>query len=601
MTKFYKNILFSLIILFSFFFCVKDVYASNSINSIDMDVYIDSNGNAAITEVWKANLNQGTEGYRPYSKLGNSTISNFSVSDDTGRIYESLSFWNTSSSFSEKAYKSGIHNIYDGVELCFGISKYGSRTYTLKYNISNFVTQYTDTQGIYFNFVNFDQSIGHVTIKLHSDKPFSLDNSKIWAFGNNGKINFKDGSIFFDSKGFVSSSQYVVELVRFESNLFNTSSKSEQSFDDVYDSAFSDVKDDETKLSIGKLTLPKLVLLIIMIPIGLLLSPVGWVLIIVLILNLKGPKLFSGTSTIRGGLDFGSAGKVLPDYKETNYWREVPLGKDLEKAYWVSSQYNVVSERTLKEGIIGAILLKWIRSGYVTVTKTKKGLFSFKDNNYAIDFTKMTAADNDIENSLFKMLLTAAGSNKLLEAREFSKWSKKNYYKVNNWFSSINYKEEEYLEKEKLLTSTIQETTGFFGQKLNKTIYHVDPLLKEEAIKLVGLKKFLLDFSMMPERQYYEVHVWEDYLIFAQLLGIADKVSEQFSKLYPKFNEETLLNTDVNAMAAREMAHICYSGVQAGIDRANMYSGSSSSSGGGGSSFSSGGSSSGGSSGGGFR
>ena len=59
----------------------------------------------------------------------------------------------------------------------------------------------------------------------------------------------------------------------------------------------------------------------------------------------------------------------------------------------------------------------------------------------------------------------------------------------------------------------------------------------DEAIHLKGLKKFLLDFSIMPEREYFEVEIWEEYLIFAQLLGIADKVEKQFKKLYPDFNE----------------------------------------------------------------
>ena len=143
----------------------------------------------------------GTEEYRPYTKLGNSSISNFSVSDDSGKKYESLSYWNTSASFDIKAYKSGSHNISNGVELCWGISSYGNRIYTLKYDISNFVTQYTDTQGIYFNFLNLDQSIGSTKITIHSDIPFSLDNARIWAFANNGSINFENGNIVLDSGG----------------------------------------------------------------------------------------------------------------------------------------------------------------------------------------------------------------------------------------------------------------------------------------------------------------------------------------------------------------------------------------------------------------
>ena len=122
----FKNIIFTLILSFIFILPVK----ANSIKSIDMDIYLDSDGTAHIKEVWKASLTQGTEGYKPYSDLGISKVTNFSVTDDLGNTYETLDKWNTSASFNTKAYKCGINKTYDGLELCFGISKYGNRTYT---------------------------------------------------------------------------------------------------------------------------------------------------------------------------------------------------------------------------------------------------------------------------------------------------------------------------------------------------------------------------------------------------------------------------------------------------------------------------------------
>lgn len=588
---------------------------ANSINKIDMDVYLDNYGNASITEVWDASLTQGTEGYRPYSKLGNSSISNFSVSDDSGRTYETTSYWRTSASFDEKAYKCGINNISNGVELCWGISEYGSRTYTLKYEISNFVTQYTDTQGIYFNFLNIDQVIGEATVSIHADTPFSLDNARIWAFGNDGSINFVEGCIVLDSGGRLSSSQYMVALVRFQSNIFTTSNTSNKSFDDIYDSAFSDVTDSDyienQNISDGiyserpakkGMGIKELIVYLISLPFRIIFNPLSWIIGLVILRKVKGKTWFWGSGKGSGQLNFGQYGKVLPDDSQIEYWREVPCDKDLVKAYWVCYEYSVVPESTLQEGIIGAILLKWIKNEYITVSKTKKGLFSFKDNNYAIDFTKMTQGDNEIENELFEMLVKASGTNKILEAKEFSKWSKKHYSEVNYWFSNIRYKAKDHLEQQGLITTRTEETEAMFGRTKTITIKDVSPQLREEAIRMKGLKKYLLDYSMIPQREYIEVHLWEEYLIFAQLLGIADKVEEQFSKLYPNFNQETLLNTEMTTIAIRNMAKICYDGVQYGESLASRdYSGSSTSSGGGGSSYSSGGGSSGGSSGGGFR
>lgn len=589
------------LILFTFFLFIPQVKA-NSIKNIDMDVFVEKNGDASVTETWKTTSNEGTEIYRGYATKSYS-ISNFTVSDDLGRNYEFLSDWDISGSFNDKAYKNGINYTDDGIELCWGISQYGNRTYTLKYNISNLVKQYTDNQGIYFNFLSSIKAVDSVKITIHSDEPFSLDNAKIWDFGNNGEINFKDGKIVLTAKN-LTESQYIVGLVRFEHNIFNISNITSESFDDVYDSAMSDVKDIEKPFEIKDIFL--------LLVAAIFFNPILWIVLLMIFINKfnkKSEKLTEfilGSRKRSGDLDFGLDGNVLPE--DVNYYREIPSNKDLERAYWVCLKYSVIPEEKVKQGIIGAILLKWIKNGYITVLKMEKGILSFKDNNYAIDLTKITNVDNEIENGLLKILITAAGPNKILEAKEFKKWSKKNYSEVSSWFSSIDDQVELNLEKEGLITLTQETTQGMFGTSKNITIKNVNPKLKEEAAQLKGLKKFLLDFSIMPEREYFEVKTWEEYLIFAQLMGIADKVAEQFSKIYPNFNQESLLNSDFATLAVINMADLGYTGMVQGYEIANSrssedhdYSGSSRSSGSGGSSYSSGGSSAEGSSGGGFR
>lgn len=93
-----------------------------------------------------------------------------------------------------------------------------------------------DVQGIYFNFLNLDQTVVSAKVKIHSDVSFSLENAKIWAIGNKGRINFENGNIVFDSGGVLVPTQYMVALVKFESNLFDTRNKSIFSFDSVYES-----------------------------------------------------------------------------------------------------------------------------------------------------------------------------------------------------------------------------------------------------------------------------------------------------------------------------------------------------------------------------
>ena len=67
-----------IIFLISLFTLILNVNA-NSIDDINMNIFIDDNGDAKITETWKVNINDGTEGYKPYYNLRESVISNFKV------------------------------------------------------------------------------------------------------------------------------------------------------------------------------------------------------------------------------------------------------------------------------------------------------------------------------------------------------------------------------------------------------------------------------------------------------------------------------------------------------------------------------------------
>lgn len=344
---------------------------ANSINQITMDVYIDKSGNATVTEVWSANLTQGTEGYRIYGDLNKSSISNFTVSDDSGRTYETLPNWNVNDSFSSKAYKCGIHDVSNGIELCWGISNYGTRTYILKYDINDFVTQYSDAQGIYFNFLDLDQKVNNAKITIRSDTLFSTNNAKIWAFGYNGTINFNNGNIVLDSEGSISTSQYMVALVKFEDDIFSTNNTSKLYFKNIYDIATYKVEQLRGEVSpidtdILHSALVWSVVAILLVVIGtLILTPI---IAVILKERADARKRKKFLALVK----YGEYGKRLPDMREIEYYRDIPCNGDLGYAYWLCVKYSIISEKTLRRNIVGSILLKWIKNGYITILKTDK-------------------------------------------------------------------------------------------------------------------------------------------------------------------------------------------------------------------------------------
>ena len=581
-----KNKMIKRIILCAFilmFYVLTNKVQANSIEKIEMDIDLDENGDATVIETWQANLTQGTEGYRPFFKLQDSKILDFSVTDESERKYQIISDWNTNESFDYKSYKCGIKETSNGVELCWGISQYGNKIYTLKYKINKLVTQYTDCQGIYFNFLKLNQDVNEVVIKIHCNNNLSVENSKIWSYGYKGTINFENGDIVLDSKGKLSKSQYMVGLIKFENNIFSTNNKSDLSFEDVKKSAKSDIR---------------ILVNVILTIISILLNPFTIFIIVILISIIKGANkktIVEKSVSAEEPLNILQEDRRLPADDKVEYYREIPCDKDLEVTYWVCYQYYVSADSVLKKGIVGAIFLKWFKEGKIAINKNQNKKIEFKDNNYSIDLSKIEYGENEVENSLIAILKSAAGKNEILEPNELKNWCKYNHENMKNWFDNIlNYTERKLLGQG-LITK---------GYSDGIAVRNVSPKLKEDALKLKGLRRFLLDYSLISEKEYIEVQIWEEYLIFAQLLGVADKVQEQFSKLYPNFKSYTILDMSNTTSYIDNLVDCCFEGIREAerMERTHNNDGfGPNPDGAGGSSNLFGGGSAGGSSGGGFR
>ncbi len=67
---------------------------------------------------------------------------------------------------------------------------------------------------------------------------------------------------------------------------------------------------------------------------------------------------------------------------------------------------------------------------------------------------------------------------------------------------------------------------------------------EDECAKWVGLYNFLSSDTLMNERTYTEVAIWEKYLVYATAFGIAEKVTEAISIKCPEINESPVLSND---------------------------------------------------------
>lgn len=531
MRKFIKVFLLSLFTFIIFTFS-KSVYAANSISKISMDIYLDNNGNAQITETWNCKVSEGTEVYHPYYNLGNSKIQNLSVSDET-KSYETLSSWNTSGSLSSKAYKCGFNNVSNGVEICWGISKYGNHTYTVKYTITNFVSNLTDSQMIYWTLIPYDfsTSIGQVYIKIYSSFSFN-NNIPVWGYGNYGGTAYVyDGYIEMQSDGILNSNEYMTILVQFPSGTFNCLNNLNHDFDYYYDmsqeGAVAYENNSSSYNSAGIVFISILNIILTFLP---------FVLIFAVINSKASSSQF----------DYGTSGKAIP--KDVDYFRDIPSGNDLLRDYFIAYKYNILKKKT---DILGAIILKWLKDSLIRIEQKETGIV-FKKDNVVIVLNETSASNfsDYYEQELFKMLYTASKDG-YLENKEFEKWCNKSYSRILSWFDRILDEQQKKLVSEGLITIEEKSTFHIFKSK----ICTATPELKQKALELAGLKRFLNDYSLIAEREAIEVHVFEEYLIYAQMMGIAQKVAAQFKELYPEILQSSSFYSYDNIMFINMCAH----------------------------------------------
>ena len=552
------------------------IVRANSIDKIDMDIYIDKSGTAHVTEVWSANLSEGTEGYKPYYNLGEAKITNFKVSENN-KTYSFNNSWNTSDSFSNKAYKNGINYVKNGLELCWGISKYGYHNYKLTYDIEGFVVKLTDADMVYWQLIPYElsQKPDNVHIKIYSDNKYS-DELPVWGYGKYGATAYvSDGYIEMNSEGTLYSREYMTILVKFNKDTFDTYHTIDKDFNYYLDMANEGATKYDSSVfssSYGIFDIIK-VLFIFLFPI----------LIIVFVVLKAINSAKSGATVGYKTLDFGKNGRVIP--KNIPNVRDIPFDKDIYKTYWVALSYSISRKNT---DFLGAILLKWMKEKKIKLNKrTVNGVFKEKEETI-VDLSLSPTFDNTLEQELFNMLYEASLDG-MLESKEFERWCSKHYSKILAWFDKVADDENKKLINEGKITVSEKKTLKIFTSK----IYTVDSTMLNDAIKLKGFKNFLEEFSRIDDKEAIEVNMWEYYLIYAQILGIADKVAKQFKKLYPEIIE----NNDYGYTYSDFMFinAISYSGINSAVSsktKAENYSsggGGFSSGGGGGGSFGGGG------------
>ena len=488
-----KNILFLLILVL--FFIPLPVFA-DSIYSVKMDINILEDGTANIKEVWDVEADSGSEWYKSMYELNNSEISNYKVTMDG----EELSYinWNTSASLQEKKGNYGINNTSNGIELCFGKGDYNRHTFVITYSLSNYVFNTKDSQVLAW-VIYPKANVDYFSAEISSYYQFP-DNLDVWGYGYKGYAYVEDGIIKLSTEGSLRDN-YVSVLVKFPLNTFRTSNIDDRynTFDDVFKVA------EEGSFQYDYGTNDKFDFFAIFFSFISFLFPVFIFLIIFII----------ASSDVYGYINYKFINK-----KNTPMFREIPCNKDI---YYANALIKLNNFDYKESNIFGAIILKWVKEGKIKFKNEEKGLFNKKTS--MIDLTDKPVFDNKYEKEIFDIMYEASNDG-ILEPKELEKWCRKNYSKFFGIFKRIVNEKIQQLKLDGYIYKRKNKQECKKKNVMNEKIYN-------DSSKLYGLKLYLKEFSNMNTKEVMDVHIWDEYLMFAYLFGMADKVAKQLEHLYP--------------------------------------------------------------------
>lgn len=486
--------------------------AQPATHSVDVEVALQKDGSAIVTETWHISVFKGTEWYTVMDNLGNREMELLGVSEN-GVEYINEGEWDIDRSISEKANRCGVvkkrNNSY---EICWGIGVYGEHTFVMKYRLTNLVQGYNDFDG--FNHMFISRGIkpspqtASVTIVAPDTLQFSTENTKIAGFGYTGQCNFYEGKIVAITDEPMSEQSGIILMIQCNKGLFEPTDTIDGLFVDVVDQAMEGstyAEEQEAEQSWWHKLLTHLFLICAF--------GIPFVSFFVAVFSFKKILLRKET------------GKKMD---EIPWSRNLPYGDNIYATFSLLTKLEMAGDN----GVVSALILRMVQNqALIPMPTTGKDKMEFAFNE-----DKLTKDPQEKE--LFEMLRVASGSDHILQEKEFKRWSIRHAKRVYKWF------EDTKALGENDLNSYVLKRAGNTHSKSEFKL-----MKQQAACEAIGLKKFLEDTTLIDERRTIEVVLWKEYLIYASLFGIADKVTEELKQFQPEvvrmLEEQTCNNMDV--------------------------------------------------------
>ena len=567
--KIRKKLIYTILFLFMFiaFGTIKSNAGDLYLNNLDFKAQIKTDGSMDVTETWNIDVEDTNTLYKTFetdnSKYSN--ITNVTVKEITDNQNKDFLKTNEWAYHVQKGYYYGTNNQDGDFEIGWGVGlddSSASKKYEISYTVENVISKYSDYAELYWQFVGkkFEVNAKKITgtIILPSNVN-SKDEIKVWGHTEdlNGTIYATDlNKIEFEINNF-RSGRYVEVRTLFPTNLITSSAKTRNI--DILQT----VIDEETKWAdeanarrereqlIGDIIIIGIIIANILLVIFFIIKAIKY------LKEMKNYKKY--TPSIK--LEYY---RNLPDEKATPGEAVFLLNNSFDE--FVITDYGKVFSATLLDLTLKGfteirqdetkkdkVKIKVIEKNTENLKSDEVQIYNFIKNipskDEEITIKDIQKAISKSETKTKKLIEDTHSSVKkqLTNSGDFDDVVKEQVYDKNmNKFLS-------YLVAGIFITMFSGFTLLIAGiaciidcilcRKLANKVNVLTQKGIDEQEEWKGLKKYMVNFSMLDKREVPELVIWEKYLVFATAFGVADKVIKQLKLIYPNMDEMLDLNT----------------------------------------------------------
>ena len=405
-----------------------------------------------------------------------------------------------------------------------------SVAYLITYTIKSAVVMHRDVAELYWTYIGdgFEDKINNLQIRVHLPNSDSSDLFRFWAHGDiTGNINKQDNQTILATMKSLDKNSPVDIRITFNKNLItnsiNLNKTNEEALNSILDVEIKRAEQTQEQIKFAKM-IYNIVMIISSIFLIILIS--WWIYVYI-----RYDKEYKSNFTNKYNREF------IDDYN-------VEVVDYLMKGN--------VSSNAMAASIMNLIYKKNIK-----VEEIKD---NSKNKNYQFILNNRDNV-NDTEDVLLDFLFEEVGSNNSFTSKQLDNYAKNSYSKFqsnySNWLNCVRKdgERQDFYEK-----NGVPIVTGIFFLLVALLIsfityfYHVDFILgfivfplsmvfliyslmikkrtkkgNEDFVRWKAFKNFLEDFGTFDTKELPQIVLWERYLVYATVFGLADEVEESMN------------------------------------------------------------------------